>query len=169
MSRGNVIEFPSPKYVHFVAAPTALLGMGGLKKGLSGHPDGFLEFWVKRFLCKKTGKTISVHPAFSHVKKQYYLPFVIDCMCLLLEKLLSINAVSRQCGVPRQTLASWKNSFSGSHIEAKGICFSHHTGPPEQLSQWMLNYFRNHESADIYKGAVFGMVRLREDYGAALY
>jgi transposase-like protein len=90
-------------------------------------------------------------------------------MCLLFEKLLSISAVSRQYGVPRQTLAAWKNSFSGSNIEAKRICFSHHTGPPELLPHWMLSYFRNHESADIHKGAALGMVYLHEAFGAALY
>jgi len=128
-----------------------------------------MEFWVKRFLCKKTGRTVSVHPVFSHIKKQYYLPYVIDCMCLLFEKLLAISAVSRQCGVPRQTLASWKKSFSGSFTEAKRICFSHHTGPPELLPHLMLSYFRNHKSADIYKGAALGMVHLHEAFGAALY
>jgi hypothetical protein len=87
----------------------------------------------------------------------------------LLEKLLSLSNASRQFDVPRQTLASWRNSFSSSNIKAKRICFSHYTGPPDLLPHWMLSYFRNHESTDIYKGAALGMVRLHEAFGAALY
>jgi hypothetical protein len=124
---------------------------------------------VKRFLCKKTGKTVSLHPLFSHAKKRYYLPFVIDCICLLFEKLLTLSSTSKKCEVPRQTLADWKRNFSDCHTEAKRICFSLHTGPPEHLVQKLFSCFRNNENADIYKGAATGMVRLHSDFKAALY
>jgi len=67
------IRSPHPRYAHFVVEKTALLATGGLKKALSGYKSSIYEFWIKRYYCKNTHRTVSVHPTFSHTRIQFLL------------------------------------------------------------------------------------------------
>jgi hypothetical protein len=56
------------------------------KKGLFGDDDaGYRPYWVKRYLCKRTGRTFSIYPSFSHFHKQFLLTFVIERLTAIIE------------------------------------------------------------------------------------
>jgi hypothetical protein len=140
------------------------------KKGLSGGKNGYLPFFIKRFRCKKTGKTVSVHPIFSHSHKRYLLSFVIDCLKQLIGQGHSIYTVAREKQVPRRTLKRWKQSFTKSHTETKRIAFFPSGLPPDSsLGTAMLSYFRSIACGDVYKGAALGMVCLHNGFSCPLY
>jgi transposase-like protein len=140
------------------------------KKGLGGGKNGYLPFFIKRFRCKKTGNTVSVHPIFSHSHQRYLLPFVIDCLKQLIDQGRSICSVAREKQMCRQTLKRWKHSFIKSHTETKRIAFFPHGQPPgSSLGTAMLSYFRSIACGDVYKGAALGMVCLHDGFSCPLY
>jgi transposase-like protein len=167
---GKQNKIAKPDVCPFCGDRECLIGHGWFpRKALGGYLYDFREFWIKRFLCKKRLKTVSVHPTFSHTRKWYCLPFVIDCLVRLFEQAASICATAKEMNVPRQTLSRWKNSFATNHSEAKMICFID-TGQNKHPSpQQMLQYFRKHSNAHLHKGAASGMVRLHELYNTPLY
>jgi transposase-like protein len=162
---------PKPEHCPCCNGKNSLIGHSWYKrKGLSGHPAGYLAFWIKRFLCKICLKTISIHPTFSSTYKRFYFPFVIDCMVQLFEKLKSMYAVAKENNIAYQTLWRWKKSFSDTHKEVKRICFVNTTGPPlHLLSEICFNFFRTQQNGTIHDGAVVGMISLSEQFKASLY
>jgi hypothetical protein len=143
-----------------------------LKKGLSGDERaGFKEYWIKRFLCNRTGKTVSVHPRFSHFYKRFVLAFVIERLVGITEGGHSVYAESKRFGVSPRTLRRWRSCFTSSNSVAKHACFvaSGLSPPEQQLSATMFSYFRTLESGDIFAGAALGMVRLWERFSCPLY
>jgi len=166
--RDNVI--PKPEVCPFCNRKDCLIGHGWYKrKALSGHEPVSHELFIKRILCKITGKTISVHPIFSHARKWYSLSFVIDCLVKLFENALDLSTTANEMRVPRQTLSRWKKTFATKQNEAKQICFTDtgQNGIPLPLK--MLSYFRGYESGSLYSGAAVAMVHLQELYNASLY
>jgi transposase-like protein len=143
-----------------------------LKKGLSGDSTtGFKEFWIHRFLCTRTGLTVSVHPRFSHIFKRFTLAFVIDCLIAIIEAGRSVHSESKRTGVSSRTLRRWRDGFSKAESPAKHACFSMSgLSPPGQtLINLMFNYFRRIGSGDLHTGAAMGMVRLWESFSRPLY
>ncbi len=143
-----------------------------LKKGLSGDAvTGFKEFWIHRFICNRTGLTVSIHPRFSHFFKRFILTFVIDCLIAIIEKSRSIHSESKRTGVSSRTLRRWRDSFSKAESPAKHACFAMSgLSPPGQLLPNLLfNFFRQIGSGDLHKGAATGMVRLWEGFSRPLY
>ena len=143
-----------------------------LKKGLSGDEStGFREFWVRRFLCKRTGLTVSIHPRFSHFFKRYILAFVIERVIAIIEGGRSIYSESKRTGVSPRTLRRWRDGFSNAATAAKHACFrGAGPSPPERsLPGVMFEYFRWIGGDDLPTGAAMGMVRLWEDFSRALY
>jgi hypothetical protein len=112
---------------------------------------------------------ISIHPIFSHARKWYYLPLVIDCLVKLFERSLDLSTTAKEMGVPRQTLSRWKNSFATKENVAKQICFTDTGQNGTSLPHKMLSYFRKHESGFLSRGAAAAMVHLQELYNASLY
>jgi hypothetical protein len=110
-----------------------------------------------------------VHPTFSHSRKWYYLPFVIDCLVRLFEQAETINAIADEMNVPRQTIRRWENSFATIQSEAKHICFIDTGQCDAPLPIKILRYFRTYNSKTLRKGIAAGMVRLQELYNASLY
>jgi len=166
--RDNVV--PKPEVCPFCGGKDCLIGHGWYKiKRLSGHEPVSHEIFIKRILCKITGKTISIHPIFSHARKWYYLPLVIDCLVKLFEKAHSLSTTAKEMGVPRQTLSRWKNTFATKQNEAKQICFTDTGQNGISLPLKMLSYFRRHESGSLSRGAAAAMVHLQELYNASLY
>ena len=101
-----------------------LIGHGWYaRKGLSGASCGYHPFWIRRFYCKNTRKTIAMHPGFSHTRKRYILQHVISAIADILEKFIAISQIVLNLQVPRQTLKRWAHSFSTMNCEAKKICF----------------------------------------------
>ena len=143
-----------------------------LKKGLSGDDRiGFREFWIKRFLCKRTGKTVSAHPRFSHFFKRFIFAFVIDRLIGIIEDGRSVYSESKRTGVSPRTLRRWRDGFSCTESVAKHACFTLlGPSPPERsLPAVMFDYFRQIGSGDILAGAALGMVRLWERFSRSLY
>jgi hypothetical protein len=141
------------------------------KKGLSGDADtSFREFWIKRFLCKRTGRTVSVHPRFSHFFKRFVLARVIKCLVGILERGRSIYSESKDSGVSGRTLRRWRDGFAGA-AAAKYACFamSGLSPPRRSLPDLLFSYFRQAGNGDIVMGAVMGMVCLWERFSRPLY
>jgi hypothetical protein len=125
---------------------------------------------IKRFLCKATGKTVSVHPTFSHSHKRYLLSFVIDCLSQLLEHQRSIYSVALEKKIYRQTLRRWKESFTNAQTETKRVCIHMSGQPPgSTLGTALLSYFRSLACGDVYKGAALGMLCLSNSFSCLLY
>lgn len=166
--RDNVI--PKPEVCPFCGRADCLIGHGWFKrKGLSGHVPVSYVIFIKRFLCKRLGKTVSIHPIFSHARKWYYLSFVIDCLVKIFEKAHDLCTTAKEMGVPRQTLSRWKNTFTTKHNAAKQICFTDTGQNGTSLPHKMLSYFRKHESGSLSWGAAAAMVYLQELFNASLY
>jgi hypothetical protein len=143
-----------------------------LKKGLSGDArSGFRPFWIRRFLCKHTGRTVSVHPRFSHFFKRFLLSFVIGRIVAITEQGRTAYRESKDTGVSQRTLHRWCNSFSTSETTAKYACFSpsgvSSAGP--SMASLLFNSFRRTGSGDVCRGAAMGMVRLWEGFSRSLY
>jgi hypothetical protein len=142
------------------------------KKGLSGSSDGYNPFWIRRFYCKRTGKTVSVHPTFSHSYKRYVLAFVIECLSKLVENGRSICSVAKEQGVPRQTLRRWKRGLFFLNAVAKWVCFFHGKGLPagdSVLSVALMRYFHQCGNNDLSQGTVLAMICLHERFSCGLY
>lgn len=143
-----------------------------LKKGLSGdHEAGYRPYWVKRYLCVRTGRTVSIHPRFSHFQKRFILAFVIERLTAVIEAGRSIYSESKRTGVSERTLRRWRDGFGTGESAAKHACFAA-TGlsPPGQpLPALLFSYFRRTGSGDILTGAAVGMVRLWERFSRPLY
>jgi hypothetical protein len=143
-----------------------------LKKGLSGDDrTGYRAFWIRRFLCRRTGRTVSVHPRFSHFFKRYHLAFVIEHLRAIIEQGRSVYSESKRTGVSSRTLRRWRNSFSEAHTVSKYACFgtSGLSPPARPLGTVMFDYFRCAGNGDIATGAAKGMVRLWELFSRTLY
>jgi len=141
------------------------------KKGLSGDDGaGFREFWIKRFFCKMTGRTVSVHPRFSHFFKRFVLAFVIEGLLAIIERGRSVYSVSKDSGVSGRTLRRWRDGFAGAAV-AKYACFSMSgLSPPRgSLPDLLFSYFRQAGNGDMVMGAVMGMVCLWERFSRPLY
>jgi len=142
------------------------------KKGLSGDDrTGFREIWIKRFLCKRTGKTVSIHPRFSHFLKRFVLAFVIERLIAIIEEGRSVYSESKRTGVSPRTLRRWRDGFTTGESAAKRACFflSGLSPPGRSLPALMFSYFRRTGSGDILTGAAVGMVRLWERFSRPLY
>ena len=141
------------------------------KKGLSGSADGYHPFWIRRFYCKRTGKTISVHPRFSHSHKRYVLAFFIECLSKLIEQGRSVCSTAKECSVPRQTLRRWKSGLSSANTAAKWACFFHGglPGSGNDLGTALLMYFRKSGSGELSNGTALAMVCLHEGFSCPLY
>jgi transposase-like protein len=143
-----------------------------LKKGLSGDARTvYRELWIRRFLCRRTGRTVSVHPRFSHFFKRYLLAFVIERLIAIIEQGRSAYSESKRTGVSSRTLRRWRKSFSEADAAAKRACFTESgLSPPERpLAVVLFDYFRCAGSGDISTGAAWGMVRLWERFSRPLY
>jgi hypothetical protein len=149
------------------------------KKGLSGDDNtGFREFWIKRFFCKSTGRTVSVHPRFSHFFKRFVIAFVIRCLVEILERGRSVYSETKRSGVSGRTLRRWRNGFAGA-AAAKYACFAPRLdsgttmsglSPPRgSMPDFLFGYFRQAGNGDMVRGAVTGMVRLWERFSQPLY
>lgn len=149
------------------------------KKGLSGDADtGFRELWIKRFFCKGTGRTVSVHPRFSHFFKRFVLAFVIEGLIAIIERGRSVYSVSNDSGVSGRTLRRWRDGFAGA-AAAKYACFTPRldsgatmsglSPPRRSLPDLLFSYFRQAGNGDIVMGTVMGMVRLWERFSRPLY
>jgi transposase-like protein len=167
---GNKNIIAKPLVCPLCKGTDCLIGHGWyLRKGLSGATCNFLPFWIKRFYCKVTRKTISMHPRFSHTRKRYVLPFVIDCFVRMLENAVRQAHVAQELHIPRQTLKRWVNSFCCNDTETKWICFRL-TGPPQScLGMQLLSHFRKIEQATLYDNVASGMVCLLEHFYISLY
>jgi len=142
------------------------------KKGMSGDADtGFREFWIRRFFCKSTGRTVSVHPRFSHFFKRFVLSFVIEGLLAIIERGCSVYSVSKDSGVSGRTLRRWRDGFTTGAAVAKYACFtmSGLSPPMRLLPDLMFSYFRRAGNGDMVTGAVMGMVRLWERFSSPLY
>lgn len=143
-----------------------------LKKGLSGDSAaGYRPYWVKRYLCRRTGRTVSIHPRFSHFLKRFDLAFVIERLIAIVEDGRSIYSESKRTGVSPRTLGRWRDGFATGESPAKRACFflSGLSPPERSLSALMFSYFRRIGSGDILTGATLGMVRLWERFSRPLY
>lgn len=141
------------------------------KKGLSGDADtGFRALWIKRFFCKGTGRTVSVHPRFSHFFKRFVLAIVIKSLIAIIERGRSVYSVSKDSGVSERTLRRWRDGFAGA-AAAKYACFSMSglSPPRRSLPDLLFSYFRQAGNGDMDMGAVRGMVRLWERFSSPLY
>jgi hypothetical protein len=141
------------------------------KKGLSGSPGGYYRFWIRRFYCKTTGRTVSIHPRFSHSYKRYTLAFVIAGLSALIEEKHSAYGTAKEFGLPRQTLHRWNNSLTDVNIAAKWACFFHGglPSPDTDFSTALLKFFRKSGNGDQPKGTALAMVCLHEGFSCSLY
>jgi len=135
------------------------------RKGLSGHPAGYLPFFIRRFLCSVTGRTVSVHPLFSHTRKRYTLQFALDSAGLLSDKAESIRSASTRLKTCRSNVSRWRRGIFSTAKEAKWVCFFHGDLPrPATLKDLLFSWFE----CCLAKAAL-GMSHLKEQFKSDLY
>jgi len=168
LGKNNLIAKPSS--CPHCKSSSCLIGHGWYaRKGLSGASCGYRPFWIRRFYCKVTRKTVTMHPCFSHTRKRYILQHVIQCFIHILENIITVSQTALNLQVPRQTLKRWLHSFATMHGEAKRICYRL-TGPPQDcLGQQILSYFCAVETGTLLENVVRGMVCLSEEFFSPLY
>lgn len=168
LGKNNLIS--KPAVCPHCKGSDCLIGHGWYsRKGLSGAVCDYVPFWIRRFYCKNTGKTVSMHPGFSHTRKRYIFKDVINCLKYIIDNLMKISQVVSTFKIPRQTLKRWSYDFSNAHSETKRICYRLN-GPPEcSLGQQILDHFRKMETGTLYENAISCMVYLSEEFYAPLY
>lgn len=140
------------------------------KELVSTYEKNFGTFWIYRFLCTNTRRTISIHPDFSHSRKRFLLHVVIYCLYECFMKGLSRYRVSHQERICTRTLSHWQRGFC-SHAAAKSIsCALHAHSPPGGCFGYL---FMSHVSRNGFLSACSEaarvMVRLHHDFSTALY
>lgn len=167
---GKNNEISKPAVCPCCKGSDCLIGHGWYgRKGLSGAECGYVPFWIRRFFCKNTGRTISIHPRFSHTRKRYTLQHVINCLTQIIENLMNISLVVSTFKVPRQTLKRWSYNFSNAHSETKRICYRLNGPPGTSLGQQIFDYFRKMETGTLIENLRNCMVLLFEEFYTPLY
>ncbi|MBN1759063.1 MAG: helix-turn-helix domain-containing protein [Chitinispirillaceae bacterium] len=142
------------------------------KKGLSGDPGGYKGILIHRLLCKRTGKTVSMHPRFSHTAKRYTLAFVMECLQYIIELGSSIRATAGHFGIYRSTVRRWMRGFSRHDINAKWACFFHGDLPRKTTAGFapaLLRHFRAMGKGNLEDGTSLAMLRLHDGFSCRLY
>ena len=162
--KGNVIY--KPQECPFCKRKNCLKGHGWYsRKGLSGHPAGYLSFPIKRFRCSVTGKTISIHPTFSQTRKRYTLQTALDATDLLSDQDTSITATAKRLCINRSNVSRWRRGFLLASEAAKWACFYHGDLPrPLTLKELLFSAF----DCCIAKAAQ-GMACLKDLFRSDLY
>jgi hypothetical protein len=141
------------------------------KKGLSGNLYSYKPYLIHRFLCKSTGRTVAMHPRFSHTAKRYTLAFVVKCLDSIIALGKSIYAVSKMFVLYHKTLSRWMRGFSGHNVNAKWACFFHGDLPRDAagFAPALLRHFRTMGNGNLEGGTSVAMARLHEDFSCCLY
>jgi transposase-like protein len=72
----------------------------------AAHP-----FRIERYLCKRTGRTLSHHPEFSHVRKRYTLSVAVPCIVSVVTQQRGIGCAAKAAGVEPRTLRRWMRGW----------------------------------------------------------
>lgn len=128
------------------------------------------SFWIKRFLCKVTGRTVSVHPRFVHARKRFRLSTVVSCVAGVISRGESIRDTARACGVSRRSVRRWVRGL-GTDEAAKRLCFFPSGFPPPHLSlpAALVALFAEIDPRGLAAGAAEAMPRLQHAYECPLY
>lgn len=168
LGKNNVI-FKPPVCPHCKSSDCLIGHSWYARKGLSGADCDYVPFWIRRFYCKNTGKTISMHPCFSHTRKRYTFQHVIDCLTRMIENLVKVSQIVSSSEVPRQTLNRWFYGFSSTNCETKRICYRLNGPPESSLGMQIFDYFRKMETGTLIENLRNGMVLLFEEFYTPLY
>jgi hypothetical protein len=130
-----------------------------------------LEFLIRRFLCKSTGKTVSMHPRFSHTAKRYTVAFVAECLRYITELGGNTSAAARHFEMYRPTLRRWFRGLSRQNEIAKWACFFHGDLPAATsgFAPSLLKQFHFLGNGDLEAGTSLAMVRLHDGFSCRLY
>jgi transposase-like protein len=164
--RGKGNNIPKPQVCPYCGRKDCLKGHGWYRrKGLSGHSAGFLSFFIKRFRCTETGRTVSMHPTFSHTRKRYTLQSALDAAGLLSNRNENIRSASRRLNIYRSSVSRWRSGFFNTAEAAKWACFYHGDLPrPFLLKELLSSMFK----CSLTKAAQ-EMSNLKEQFNDDLY
>ncbi len=138
---------------------------------VSGFSRLYGDFYIYRYICKNTDKTISMHPDFSHAWKQYVFDFVIFCLC---ERFLfgkTQEAVSFQMDVPLRTLRRWEYGLCDNEL-IKRLCFFPPGSDPHAIQSkrdLIKRLLQPDSDEDEVSYAATIMVRLEHEFQCKLY
>jgi transposase-like protein len=95
-------------------------------KGIWDGTAAARPFKIQRYLCKHSGKTISLHPQFSQSRKRYPLSTAMPALGALMWHARSVRGVAAAAGVARSTVSRWRRGM-GRHEQQKrqsipGLC-----------------------------------------------
>lgn len=85
--------------------------------------QGVFFYFIHRFYCKNTGKTISLLPDFLHPRKRYTQRFVNSVFDRILGSGDSSKKTGRDMRIYFQTILKWLANFSKNRHQ-KSLCFS---------------------------------------------
>lgn len=128
------------------------------------------SFYIYRYLCATSGKTISMHPDFCVAYKRYLLEHVITLLEQYLFNETSLYSVCREHHVYNRTLKRWRKGFLANET-AKRICFlPHSTAPPGlEFLKELFTFFVISGNGIAAQGAASGLVRLYHTFSSSLY
>lgn len=116
------------------------------------------SFFIRRFLCKDCGRTLSVHPRFSHRYKRYSLKTVVD----------SVRGVAT--GVCDRTVKRWRAGMrAGQAVKIHLLQDAVVRHSDENFLHWLIRQFFRLGEGDPVMGAAEVMVGLDQDHAVALY
>jgi len=142
-----------------------------MRKGLTDiSSTDYRPFFIYRYLCKGTGRTISMHPDFSHSYKRFTLESVLLVLQQHLIEEESIYRLCRENGYYLSTLRRWLRGF-GCDFESKRLCFLPFStaSPGKGFTTELFRYFISSGGSNISAGAALGMVRLHREFNRSLY
>lgn len=124
-------------------------------------------FYIYRYLCKKSGKTVSMHPDFLHAYKRYLLETVIFCIaeCILTEK--TTQRISVEQRVSLRSLQRWKRGFN-SGLPLKRLCLP----PPDPLvspQNYLPCFFKPNDIDNSIDTMVQLMITMEHSHQSSLY
>jgi hypothetical protein len=133
-------------------------------------PAKALPLMICRFLCKSTGRTVSMHPDFSHFYKRYSLSLVLRVLEAVIALGHSIRRTANGAGVSRRSAKRWVQGLTGDNSLSKSLCFFRSAAVSvDRFGSLLLKHFRHTGEGSLERGAAQGMLRLAAEYSCRLY
>jgi hypothetical protein len=140
-------------------------------KGIWDGSAALRPFWIQRYYCKHSRRTVSLLPTFCHTRKRYPLSVAVPCIASVVEDPGSITTTAKAAGVNRKTLKSWLRGWE-RHEQDKRLAFFSTGSDPSigcGFGKSLLNAVRAIGSSGIVACIAEAMLRLTKNFDCPLY
>lgn len=169
---GEEYRPPAPKVCPICRSNDCLIRHGRYQRIelVTGYDKKYGGFYIYRFLCKNSGRTLSMHPDFCAAYKRHLLEYVIYLLEEYILKEKNLYQLCNEHSLYRRTLKRWLNGFQTNETAKRIAVLPRSTGPPGLafLKELFLNFVKCGKGNSA-RGAASVMVRLFHDFSCHVY